>query len=144
MPAACVRACCGPYTCDRPRFLERNGADRVYPGVDRDLGGKPTTRLGRGLPRAHQHSAQSVKPDDTPDRARLHRGMRLRVVLSNEYGSAPLVIDAAHVALADTGTASKAGSDRALTFSGNTSATIPPGASVLSDPVTLPFPRSAP
>jgi hypothetical protein len=62
-------------------------------------------------------------------------GKKVRVVLSNEYGSQPLRIGAARVALSDDGSAIKAGSDRVLTFSGNESATIPPGALIFSDPV---------
>ena len=50
----------------------------------------------------------------------------------------PLVIGAAHVAHASEGGAIEAGSDRALTFSGHSSITVPPGASVWSDPVDLP------
>jgi hypothetical protein len=64
-------------------------------------------------------------------------GTRVRVVLSNEYGSEPLVIGAAHVAVAGQGGAIVPGSDRALTFSGQPSVTIPPGAPVVSDPVEL-------
>jgi hypothetical protein len=56
-------------------------------------------------------------------------GNRVRVVLSNEYGSKPLVIGAAHVALAGSGATIVAGSDRALSF--------PPGAPMISDPVDL-------
>jgi lysophospholipase L1-like esterase len=64
-------------------------------------------------------------------------GTRVRVVLSNEYGSDPLVIGAAHVAVAGQGGAIVAGSDRALTFGGQPTVTIPPGAPVISDPVDL-------
>jgi lysophospholipase L1-like esterase len=64
-------------------------------------------------------------------------GNRVRVVLSNEYGSKPLVIGAAHFALASSGAAIVAGSDRALSFDGHPSVTIPPGAPVISDPVDL-------
>jgi lysophospholipase L1-like esterase len=64
-------------------------------------------------------------------------GSRVRVVISNEYGERPLVIGAAHVALADDGVAIVPGSDRALTFSGSPSATIPPGAPMISDPAVL-------
>jgi lysophospholipase L1-like esterase len=64
-------------------------------------------------------------------------GNRVRVVLSNEYGSRPLVIGAAHVALAASGATIVAGSDRALSFDGHPSVTIPPGAPVISDPVDL-------
>jgi len=64
-------------------------------------------------------------------------GNRVRVVLSNEYGSEPLIIGAANVAVAGKDGAIVAGSDRALTFSGQTTVTIPPGAPVISDPVEL-------
>ncbi|MBV8938032.1 MAG: SGNH/GDSL hydrolase family protein [Alphaproteobacteria bacterium] len=67
-------------------------------------------------------------------------GHRVRVVLSNEYGDRPLVIGAAHVALADEGSAITDGSDRALTFGGRASVAIPPGAPIVSDPVTLDVP----
>jgi len=64
-------------------------------------------------------------------------GPRIRVVLSNEYGERPVTIGEAHIALAGTGPAIVAGSDRALTFGGQTAVTIPPGAPLLSDPVEL-------
>jgi hypothetical protein len=62
---------------------------------------------------------------------------RIRVVLSNEEGEKAVTIGAAHVALADKGPAIVAGSDRPLTFGGRTTATIPAGAPVLSDPIEL-------
>jgi lysophospholipase L1-like esterase len=62
---------------------------------------------------------------------------RVRVEFSNEYGEHPLVIGAAHVALAGEKDAIAPGSDRVLTFSGSTSITVPPGAPVWSDPVDL-------
>jgi lysophospholipase L1-like esterase len=64
-------------------------------------------------------------------------GKKVRVVLSNEYGSKPLVIGAAHIALAGSGATIVPGSDRALSFDGHPSVTIPPGAPVISDPVDL-------
>jgi lysophospholipase L1-like esterase len=64
-------------------------------------------------------------------------GSRLRVVLSNEYGDRPLVIGAAHVALARDGGAIDPASDHVLTFSGESSISIPPGAPMVSDPVEL-------
>jgi hypothetical protein len=64
-------------------------------------------------------------------------GKRLRVVLSNEYGSKPLVIGAAHIALAGSGSSIVDGSDHALNFDGKPTVTIPPGAPVISDPVDL-------
>ena len=67
-------------------------------------------------------------------------GKSVRIVLSNEYGDRPLTIAAAHVAMAGHGAAIEAGSDRALTFDGQASVTIPPGAPVISDPVNLDVP----
>ncbi len=65
-------------------------------------------------------------------------GRRVRIRLSNAYGTAPLTIGAARIALAGGGPAVKAGSDHAITFNGKPSAVIPPGAPLLSDPVDLP------
>ena len=67
-------------------------------------------------------------------------GSQVRVEFSNEYGNRPLVIGAAHVALAGEGAAIEAGSDRALTFGGHPSVTVPPGAPIVSDPVDLTVP----
>src|SRR5438094_10551920 len=67
-------------------------------------------------------------------------GSRARIVLSNVFGSAPLSIDAAHIALRDKDSAIVPQSDRALAFTGNPSVTIPPGALIVSDPVDLVVP----
>ena len=64
-------------------------------------------------------------------------GKRIRIVLSNEYGRQPLVIGAAHVALADAGSAIVTGTDRQITFGGKASAIVLPGAPLVSDPVDL-------
>lgn len=64
-------------------------------------------------------------------------GSRVRVVLSNRYGTAPLIIGAAHIALRDKDASIRPASARALTFSGGSTFTIPSGAVVYSDPVTL-------
>jgi lysophospholipase L1-like esterase len=70
-------------------------------------------------------------------------GDRFRVVLSNSLGSAPLAIGAAHVGIHAAGATVVAGSDRALTFAGVPSTTIPAGAVMVSDPVTLTVPNLA-
>ena len=67
-------------------------------------------------------------------------GSRARIILSNVFGSAPLSIGAAHIALRDKDSAIVPQSDRALAFTGNPSVTIPPGALMLSDPVDLVVP----
>src|SRR3954449_5014724 len=45
-------------------------------------------------------------------------GDRLRLRLSNEFGSVPVVIDSIHVALAGEGGAIQPGTDRGVTFGG--------------------------
>ena len=64
-------------------------------------------------------------------------GARVRVRLSNAYGSDSLRIGAARVGLRSTGASIAAGSDRVLTFNGSESTTIPVGALAVSDPVNL-------
>jgi len=67
-------------------------------------------------------------------------GRSLRVRLSNEYGTEPLVIGEARIARSAGGARLLAGTDRRLTFGGRSSFSVPPGAPALSDPVTLPVP----
>jgi lysophospholipase L1-like esterase len=64
-------------------------------------------------------------------------GKRVRVEFSNTFGEESLIIGAAHVAISSEGAAIFPGSDRALTFDGAASVTIPPGALEVSDPVDL-------
>ena len=64
-------------------------------------------------------------------------GSRLRIVLSNTFGNAPLTIGAAHVALRDKEDSIQTMRGGPLTFSGRTSVTIPAYAIVYSDPVPL-------
>jgi lysophospholipase L1-like esterase len=64
-------------------------------------------------------------------------GSRVRLRLTNEYGAKPVTIGAARVALADGADKLQAGTERAVTFDGKPSATIPAGAPLLSDPIDL-------
>jgi len=70
-------------------------------------------------------------------------GDRIRVVLSNAFGTAPLMVGAAGVALRQKDAAIAAGSSRPLTFDGRRSVSIPPGAVLLSDPVAIAVPALA-
>lgn len=65
-------------------------------------------------------------------------GERIRVRFSNAFGATPLEFGGARVALVRENGKIIPGSDRGLTFSGETSVKIPPGAPMLSDPVDLP------
>ena len=70
-------------------------------------------------------------------------GSRARVVLSNAYGTAPLTIGAAYIALRDKQAAIETASGRPLTFSGKPTITIPANAVMYSDPVNLAVPQMA-
>jgi lysophospholipase L1-like esterase len=67
-------------------------------------------------------------------------GDRVRVRISNAYGTRDLQIGAAHVALREKGPAIVAGSDRVLSFGGSGAATIAAGSFAISDPVDLDVP----
>lgn len=67
-------------------------------------------------------------------------GEELRVRFSNAFGNTAVTLGDAHVAIAGKGAAIVPSTDRALTFSGRDSLTIPPNAMVMSDPVKLHVP----
>ncbi len=68
-------------------------------------------------------------------------GRRVRVQLSNTFGTGPLMIGAAHVAIRGKDSAIVPASDRVLSFNGKPSCSIPPGALMVSDPVDLDVPQ---
>jgi len=70
-------------------------------------------------------------------------GSKARVVLSNTYGTAPVTIGAAHIALRDKQGAIQNASGRPLTFGGHPTMTIPANAVMYSDPVNLTVPPMA-
>jgi lysophospholipase L1-like esterase len=67
-------------------------------------------------------------------------GERVRIRVSNEFGTKPLAIGAASVALVRSDGTVIAGTVRALTFSGLSAVRVPAGAPMLSDPVALRMP----
>lgn len=64
-------------------------------------------------------------------------GSRVRVALSNRFGTAPITIGAAFVAIRRHDAVIETQSGRPLSFSGRSTITIPAGAIVYSDPVAL-------
>lgn len=94
-------------------------------------------------PQAPENSVIAVEPFENATLRQVVRisggGRRVRIRISNEYGTTPLTIGAAHVGLtAPDGIQS--GSDRTLTFGGRPTASVPTGAPILSDPVDLRVP----
>jgi lysophospholipase L1-like esterase len=65
-------------------------------------------------------------------------GQRIRIRFTNEYGTKPLLIGAARVALSDEKGNVQPGSEHQVLFSGKTSVSIPAAAPFLSDPIGLP------
>lgn len=65
-------------------------------------------------------------------------GSAARVRLSNAFGSTPLVVRDVHVAQRTSGSSVNTGSDRTVTFGGQTSVTVAPGATAVSDSVAFP------
>ena len=87
----------------------------------------------------------ALPPDDLRD-ATLRQivplsagGTQLRVHLSNAFGTSPLTITSAHIAhpLAPDAPAIDPATDKPLTFSGEATVIIPPGAEILSDPIAF-------
>jgi lysophospholipase L1-like esterase len=64
-------------------------------------------------------------------------GNSIRIRFSNTFGNAPLIISSAHVALSAGNGAIQPKSDIALSFAGQPSVTIPPGAPMYSDPISF-------
>lgn len=70
-------------------------------------------------------------------------GPKVRVVFTNEFGTDPLTIGAAHIAVSQGGSAINLVSAAGLTFGGRPSIIIPPGALAVSDPADLKVPAGS-
>jgi lysophospholipase L1-like esterase len=68
---------------------------------------------------------------------------RVRVVVSNAFGTSPLAVGAAHVALREKDAAIVAKSDHVMTFGGSPTVNVPAGSVVVSDPIGLTVPAFA-
>jgi lysophospholipase L1-like esterase len=78
------------------------------------------------------------------ERARISvGGSHVRIVVSNEYGNAPLFLGRVSVGIARSKTEVVAGSLRGVTFGGKGTLTIAAGSSALSDPIDLPVKSDA-
>jgi lysophospholipase L1-like esterase len=96
----------------------------------------PANNPGRGTPSFNNQTLAEV--------VRLSAGgQALRVRFTNEYGTHPLAIGGARVTLLGADGRPVPGSERPLSFGGSSTTVIPPGAPLLSDPVTLAVPPLA-
>jgi lysophospholipase L1-like esterase len=64
-------------------------------------------------------------------------GSRVRIVLSNVFGTTPVEVGGAHIALREGDSSIIAASGKVVTFAGNPTAQILAGATLVSDPVDL-------
>jgi lysophospholipase L1-like esterase len=86
-----------------------------------------------GLPPSPVFENQTIRMIVRPTIA----GGRVRIRLSNSFGTTALNIGAVHIAVASQDSKILPETDHAVTFGGASSVTIPPGAPVLSDAVDL-------
>jgi lysophospholipase L1-like esterase len=70
-------------------------------------------------------------------------GSKLRIKLSSPFGSQPVAVGGAHVAIRAKDSEIVPASDRALSFNGKPGCTLGPGMVILSDPVSLTVPSQA-
>jgi len=97
-------------------------------------------------PRPNRPPAFVYGISDTTVREIVHvslGGPQVRVIFTNEFGTEPLTIGAAHIAVSQGGSTINLVSAAGLTFGGRASVVIPPGALVVSDPATLKLPAAA-
>ncbi|MGE0224414.1 MAG: GDSL-type esterase/lipase family protein, partial [Acetobacteraceae bacterium] len=66
-------------------------------------------------------------------------GRRARIRLSNVFGTQPVTFGGVHAGLQASGSALVPGTNRLVTFGGQTNVTVPPGAMAVSDAVALPW-----
>jgi lysophospholipase L1-like esterase len=93
---------------------------------------------------AHVKNAEELLASGTQSGATLREvihvsmgGDTVRVRFSNLYGTSPLVIGAVEIAQTLKGSAIVPGTSKAVTFNGQPSVSIPPGALVVSDPTSF-------
>lgn len=67
-------------------------------------------------------------------------GKKIRVRFSNAFGTTPLIISNAQVAIATAVGAAKTGTSELVTFDGKNSVSVPPGALMVSDPIDFNLP----
>jgi lysophospholipase L1-like esterase len=66
-------------------------------------------------------------------------GPQVRLRIANTFGTQPVMIDDLFLGLQAAGGTIVAGTNQRVSFSGKSAVTLPPGQSVFSDPVALPF-----
>jgi lysophospholipase L1-like esterase len=92
-----------------------------------------------GTPNPHE-PLLSIDNQTVRERVRVSiGGNQIRLRFSNEFGSSPLLIGPATVAIPTDVSSTKEESIQSVTFEGRNSTAIPAGAAVLSDPINFPL-----
>jgi lysophospholipase L1-like esterase len=128
-PAGQAAAANGTPPQSGPASVAGQPVQNGQPQAGRGRGGAPPLNLNNQTLRQIVHTSIG--------------GERIRVVLSNAFGTAPLAVGSAHVALREKDATVTPKTDRLLTFGGSSSTTIPAGAVIVSDPVSLSVPAFA-
>jgi lysophospholipase L1-like esterase len=113
------------------------------PGADAQQSNRPPQQNNRGN---GPMAAVPAALEDQTVRMIVHTslgGHRVRVQISNALGASPLEIGSAHIAVHRKDSEIVPDTDRAITFGGKASCTIPPGVLFVSDPVNMEFPPLA-
>jgi len=128
-----------------PAFAQSKASDRWVATWTTALVARPTV-----LPAPAPNAPPVIPPPVTPNNQTLRQivrtsvaGTRARVVFANTFGTNPLNIGGAAIALHGKDWDIVASSVRKLTVNGNASFRVPAGALMLSDPVDLPVPARA-
>ena len=106
----------------------------------------PAASASAPAPRPTRPPAFVYGVSDTTVREIVHvslGGPQVRVIFTNEFGTEPLTIGAAHIAVSQGGSSINLVSAAGLTFGGRASVVIPPGALVVSDPAMMNLPAAA-
>lgn len=108
-----------------------------------DLPASPWVGTWATSPRAEELATAGLTFDETTVRQVIHvsiGGTKLRLRLSNAFGTTALSLHGVHFALADAAGTIRPGTDRPLLFHGATAVTIPAGAMMLSDALDFDLP----
>jgi lysophospholipase L1-like esterase len=142
-----------PYAANNgPAAARVAAAPAVAPPANSTAPAPPSTQMPTPAPVPPAAATPARPPaivygtSDTTLREIVHvsiGGPMVRVVFTNEFGTDPLIIGAAHVAVSQGGSTINLVSAAGLTFGGRTTVTIPPGALVVSDPAMVKVPAGS-
>ena len=119
----------------------RGGGPIVQPAAGQTGAPAPTVAPGPVQPPTSPSPAAGLSNETIRMAVRASiGGTRLRIHVSNAFGTTPLTVGAAHVALRSKDSEIVPGTDRVVSFDGKGAVVVPPGAVIVSDAVDLDVP----